>query len=298
MRSVSRLALRSGLWLFALMAVSSGDVLAAMPEPWKLGFQAPATPIMERVEEFHNYLLIIITLITLFVLGLLVFVIVRFNERANPVPSRTAHNTLVEILWTLIPVGILVAIAIPSFKLLYYEDTIPDADMTIKVTAQSWNWTYDYPDNGDISVISNIVSDDKLQPGQPRLLTADESLVIPAGKTIRVLVTSADILHAFAVPAFGVKIDAVPGRLNETWLKVDKPGTYYGQCSELCGRQHAFMPIQVKVVPQEAFDVWVANGGSDTPPAEVAAVQNTSAETNAGSMAPAPAQHSNAAASR
>jgi cytochrome c oxidase subunit 2 len=280
------------LWLAALLTMMSQSALAAQPEPWGLGFQEAATPIMERVTDFHNLLLIIISLITLFVLSLLVYVMLRFNSRSNPVPLRTTHNTFVEIAWTVVPVVILVTIAFLSFKLLYFEDVIPKADMTVKVTARTWNWSYEYPDHGEVSVISNIVAAADLQAGQPRLLTADNPMVIPAGKTIRVLVTSApeDILHAFAVPAFGVKIDAVPGRLNETWIKVDRPGLYYGQCSELCGQRHAFMPINVLVVAPEEFQSWVVAQGGTLPGAAPATASEATENPEAQNGAESPAE--------
>jgi cytochrome c oxidase subunit II len=213
---------------------------------------------MEQVTSFHNLLLIIITLISIFVLLLLVWVMVKFNERANPNPSRTTHNTTIEVLWTVIPVVILVVIAIPSFKLLYYSDVIPKADMTIKATGNQWYWNYQYPDHGKFSYDANMVDTKDLKPGQPRLLTVDNRIVVPVDTIVRVQVTASDVLHAWAMPAFGVKVDAVPGRLNETWFgPVKKEGVYYGQCSELCGSRHGFMPIAVEVVSKAKFDAWV-----------------------------------------
>ena len=235
-----------------------GAALADQPRLWETGFQAAATPLMERIESFHNLLLVIITCIVLFVMALLIYVMFRFNEKANPTPSKTTHNTMIEVLWTVIPVVILVVIAIPSFKLLYYSDVLPKADMTIKATGNQWYWTYEYPDNGKFSFDSNLVQTADLKPGQPRLLTVDNVIVVPVNTTVRVLVTASDVLHSWAVPSFGVKIDAVPGRINHAWFRVEHVGTYYGQCSELCGTNHGFMPIEVKAVTKEQFKEWVA----------------------------------------
>jgi len=226
------------------------------PSPWQVNFQQSASPIMDQIAWFHNFLLVIITLITLFVLALLLIVIVKFNARANPVPSKTTHNTLIEVVWTVVPVIILVAIAIPSFRLLFDQLTIPPADVTIKATGKQWFWTYDYPDNG-FGFDSLMVQDKDLKPGQPRLLAVDNEVVVPVNKVIRVQVIGADVIHAFAVPSFGIKIDAVPGRLNETWFRATREGVYYGQCSELCGKDHAFMPITVRVVSDRDYAAWL-----------------------------------------
>ena len=249
------------------MAVTIGALLAGagvawaglgQPSPWQLNFQQSATPVMDNITSFHNFLLIVITLITLFVLALLLIIIVRFNARANPTPSRTTHNTFLEVAWTLVPVAILVAIAIPSFKLLFYQLNIPQADLTVKATGKQWYWSYSYPDNGKFEFDSLMVRDEKqLRTDQPRLLGVDNEMVVPVNKTVRVLTTGVDVIHAFAVPSFGVKIDAIPGRLNETWFKATREGVYYGQCSELCGKDHAFMPIAVRVVSEQAFATWV-----------------------------------------
>ena len=196
------------------------------------------------------------TAITVFVLGLMVYVMVRFNAKANPVPSKTSHNTLIEVVWTVIPILILLVIAVPSFRLLYDQAT-PEADMTIKATGYQWYWGYEYPDHGDIAFDALMLEDDELQPGQPRLLTTDNAVVVPVDTTVRVLVTAADVIHNWAMPAFGVKMDAYPGRLNETWFRANQTGIYYGQCSELCGIRHSFMPIMVKVVEKEEFTAWV-----------------------------------------
>jgi len=207
---------------------------------------------MENIIWFHSLLLTIITVITLFVLALLVIVMVKFNAKANPTPSKTTHHTLLEVAWTLIPVLILVAIAVPSFRLLFLELDVPKADVTIKATGKQWYWSYAYPDNGKFEFDSLMAADK-----QPRLLGVDNEMVVPVNKVIRVQTTGSDVIHSFAVPAFGVKIDAIPGRLNETWFKATKVGMYYGQCSELCGKDHAFMPIAVRVVNDQEFASWV-----------------------------------------
>lgn len=229
------------------------------PSPWQMNLQGAATPVMESIHSFNTFLLVIITSIVLFVLVLLAIVVVRFNEKANPTPSRTSHNTLIEVAWTVVPVMILVAIAIPSFRLLHLELKVPTADLTVKAVGHQWYWSYEYPDNGGFGFDSMLVADKDLKAGQPRLLTVDNELVVPVDKVIRVQVTAADVIHSFAVPSFGIKIDALPGRLNETWFKVTKAGVYYGQCSELCGRDHAFMPIAVRALDAADFEAWVAS---------------------------------------
>ena len=236
-----------------------GAAFAAQPKPWQLNFQEAATPLMEDITSFHDLLLWIIILISLFVLALLAYVMVKFNANANPNPSRTTHNTAIEVMWTVVPVVILVVIAIPSFKLLYASDVIPKVDMTIKATGNQWYWTYEYPDHGKFSFDANMVPDDELKLGQPRLLETDNRVVVPVDTTVRVQVTASDVLHAWSIPAFGVKVDGVPGRLNEIWFgPVKNEGVYYGQCSELCGIRHGFMPIAVEVVSKEKFEAWVA----------------------------------------
>jgi cytochrome c oxidase subunit 2 len=222
------------------------------PAPWEYKLQEAATPVMENITWFHNFLFWLITVITLFVLVLLVLVVVKFNAKANPVPSKTTHNTLIEVAWTLIPVLILVAIAVPSFRLLFLQLDTPKADLTIKATGKQWYWSYSYPDHGKFEFDSLMAADKK-----PRLLGVDNEMVVPVNKVVRVLTTGADVIHAFAVPAFGIKIDAIPGRLNETWFKATKTGMFYGQCSELCGKDHAFMPIAVRVVNDQEFAAWV-----------------------------------------
>lgn len=251
-----------------MMLVTGGTAFAELgqPEPWEWHLQASGSPVMDNIVWFHNFLFVLITLITLFVLALLIVVVIKFNAKANPVPSRTTHNTLIEVVWTLVPVLILVGIAVPSFRLLFLELDIPKADLTIKATGKQWYWSYAYPDNGKFE-FDSLMAQDK----QPRLLGVDNEIVVPVNKVIRVQTTGADVIHAFALPAFGVKIDAIPGRLNETWFKATKVGMYYGQCSELCGKDHAFMPIAIRVVSDQDFAAWVesakkkyASGGSST----------------------------------
>jgi cytochrome c oxidase subunit II len=246
-----------GLMGLAAVVLAGSVGWAAQPEPWKYGLQEAATPVMEDIAWFHNILFWLITVITLFVLALLVIVMVKFNAKANPVPSKTTHNTLIEVAWTIIPVLILVGIAVPSFRLLFYQLDLPKADLTIKATGKQWFWTYTYPDNGPIEFDSIMLQDNERKPGQPRLLAVNNEVVVPINKVVRVQTTAADVIHAFAMPAFGIKIDAIPGRLNETWFKATKEGTYYGQCSELCGKDHAFMPIQIRVVSDQAFTAWI-----------------------------------------
>jgi cytochrome c oxidase subunit 2 len=268
---------------FALLAgVEAALAGIGQPSPWQLGLQESATPVMERIIWFHDYLLYWITGIAVFVLALLLTVMIRFNARANPVPSRTTHNTLVEVLWTIVPIGILLAIAVPSFKLLFLQLDLPPADMTVKATGKQWYWSYSYPDHGKFEFDSLMLKADELKAEQPRLLSVDNEMVVPINKTVHVIVTGADVIHAFAVPSFGIKIDAVPGRINETWFKATREGVYYGQCSELCGKDHAFMPIAVRVVSEQAFATWVEDAKKKyarddmVPPTSVAAVGQSS----------------------
>jgi cytochrome c oxidase subunit II len=242
------------------MSAFGGAALAEEPHPWQLGFQAAATPVMERIENFHDLLLVIITAITLLVLVLLVIIILRFNAKSNPTPSRTTHNTFIEVAWTVVPILILLVIAIPSFKLLYYQDRAVNPDMTLKVVGHQWYWSYAYPDNGNFQYDSIVVQDSDLKPGEPRLLAVDNPMVVPVGATVRVLITADDVIHSWSVAPFGIKYDAVPGRVHEAWFKVDKgEGMFYGQCSQLCGQGHGFMPIAVKAVSPAEFKDWVAN---------------------------------------
>lgn len=254
------LLLKRLAYLITVVAMTvgiAGVASAAEPLPWQTGFQPAATPVMQSITEFHNLLLIIITVTSVFVLGLLLYVMYRFSEKRNPSPSRVTHNTLLEIIWTTVPVIILVIIAVPSFKLLYFAEEVRDVDMTIKAIGRQWYWSYEYPDHGNFTFDANMIADEDLEPGQKRLLDTDEPLVIPVNTKIRILVTASDVLHNFAVPAFGVKTDAVPGRVNETWIEVTEEGSFYGQCSELCGVGHSYMPIAVKVVSKEEFAAWV-----------------------------------------
>ena len=251
-----------------VMASAASAAGLGQPVPWKMCFQQPATEVKEYIDWFHNLLLVIITVITLFVLALLIYVMVRFNEKANPVPSKTTHNAMLEVAWTVIPVLILVIIAIPSFRLLKLQLVAPKADIVIKATGHAWYWSYEYPaDQGGFRFESLMLEDEqrqeKMKAGTPesevpRLLAVDNEVVVPVNKVVKLQVTAADVLHAFAVPSFGIKIDAVPGRLNETWFKATKEGIYFGQCSELCGARHAFMPIAVRVVSDDRYAAWLA----------------------------------------
>lgn len=247
------------LWFapIAMMAWMSG-AQADIARPWQLGFQEPQSPVMEDVVWFHDFLLIIITVITLFVLGLLLYIAIKFNEKSNPVPSKTTHNTTLEVLWTAIPIIILVVIAVPSFKLLYFQDRTADYEMTLKVTGHQWYWSYEYPDHGNIKFDSNMIQTADLKKGQPRLLAVDNPVYLPIKTNIRLLLTSSDVIHSWALPALIQKTDNVPGRVNESWVHINTPGTYYGQCSELCGVNHGFMPVMVKAVSKEEFKAWVA----------------------------------------
>ena len=230
---------------------------AAQSTNWQLNLQPPASPSAVAIVEFHDLLLVIITLITLFVMGLLLWVMYRYSEKRNPTPDKTTHNTVLEIVWTAVPVIILVVIAIPSFKLLYAQEEIVDIDMTIKAIGRQWYWSYEYPDHGNFTFDANMVPEDELQEGQPRLLATDTAVVLPVDTRIRILVTASDVLHNFAMPALGLKMDAVPGRINETWVSINREGTYYGQCSEICGAGHSYMPIMIKAVSKAEFEEWV-----------------------------------------
>jgi len=251
------------LIVFALTivaALAGGEPALAglgQPSPWQLGLQQSASPVMDNIIWFHDFLLYIITAIAGFVLALLIIVMVRFNARANPAPSRTTHNTLIEIAWTIIPIMILMFIAVPSFKLLFFQLNVPPADLTVKATGKQWFWSYSYPDNGGFEFDSLMLKEGERKQDQPRLLAVDNEMVVPVNKTVRVITTGADVIHSFAVPSFGIKIDAVPGRINETWFTATREGVYYGQCSELCGKDHAFMPIAVRVVSEQAFSAWI-----------------------------------------
>jgi len=236
---------------------SATEVLANQPKNWQLSFQDAASQSMREIVNFHDKLLLpIIIAISAFVLFLLVYACIRFSASRNPNPSKRTHNVAVEVLWTLIPCLILIVMAVPSFKILYKQDAIPKADVTVKAIGYQWYWGYEYPDE-NIIFESYMVADKDLKENQPRLLAVDNEVVVPVNKVIKVLITANDVLHAWALPSFGVKRDAVPGRINETWFKAEKVGTYYGQCSELCGIKHAFMPITVRVVSEEDYQEWL-----------------------------------------
>jgi cytochrome c oxidase subunit 2 len=239
---------------------SAGAALAGMgqPTPWEMDLQDSASPVMQEVAGFHYFLLWVTAAITVFVLALLLIIIIRFNARSNPTPTRTTHNTPLEIAWTIVPVIILAVIAVPSFRLLFVELDVPHPDLTVKATGKQWFWSYNYPDNGNFEFDSLIVQEKDLKAGQPRLLTVDNEMVVPVNKVVHVLVTGADVIHSFTVPSFGIRIDAIPGRMNETWFKATTEGMFYGQCSELCGKDHSFMPIAVHVVSESDFNAWVA----------------------------------------
>jgi len=242
---------------YIFLTLTPGSVLANQPKDWQLGFQKAASQGMEDIVWFHDYMLLpIITAITVFVLFLLLYTCVRYRASRNKVASTTSHNTLVEVLWTLIPCLILIVMAVPSFKVLYSQDTIPKADVTIKAVGYQWYWGYEYPDE-NIIFDSYMVDEKDLKENQPRLLTVDNEIYVPVNKVIKVMITANDVLHAWALPSFGVKRDAIPGRINETWFKADRTGTFYGQCSELCGIKHAFMPITVNVVSENEYNQWL-----------------------------------------
>lgn len=251
---------------------------AGLAKPWQLGFQPAATPVMEKLAWLHNdFLLYIITGITIFVLILTAYICWRFSRKNNPVPSKTAHNTLLEIAWTIIPILILVAIAIPSLRTHYFMEREPEGGITLKVVGHQWYWSYEYPDFGNFGFDSYMIKDGDLKPGQRRLLDVDNRVVVPVDTVVRVQTTGADVIHAWAVPAFGIKKDAMPGRLNQTWFKATKEGLYYGQCSELCGVGHGFMPIAVEVVSKEKFAAWVKQqqkAAGITPPDAAKAAAN------------------------
>jgi cytochrome c oxidase subunit II len=264
--------------MFGALALSStvaraAEPLMGQPTPGGIGFQPAGDEIKRQVIFFHNDILMpIITVICLLVLFLIVYICIRFNKRANPTPARFTHNTQVEIIWTVAPVLILMFIAIFSFRLLYAYHDMPKPDLTVKATGNQWYWNYTYPDHGGFNFDSLILAEDKAKAaGKPYRLGVDNPLVVPTGKVVRVLVTGADVIHDFAMPAFGLKTDAVPGKVNETWFKADKPGIYYGQCSELCGVDHAFMPIEIDVVSQDQFNAWIVKKGGKLPGAPATA---------------------------
>ena len=236
--------------------ILAGPAMAQAPKPWQLGFQPPQSPVMHGVEGLHALVLWLMTMVTIFVAALLAFVVWRYRASRNPTPSRISHHTALEVAWTLLPVLILVLIAIPSFRLVYYEDRTDAPALTIKVTGHQWNWEYGYPDNGGFTYISNMVPDDELKPGELRHLSVDNNLVVPAGKNVRILTTSSDVIHSFFIPSLGVQRYAIPGRTIETWVRVDHPGIYYGECNQICGTNHSVMPIAVEALSPEDFAKW------------------------------------------
>ena len=273
--------------LFAGQALAKSTELLGQPTPGAIDMQRAASPLKHQVIAFDNMLLVIITLITLLVLGLLIWICIRYNAKANPVPAKFSHNTTIEIIWTIVPVVILMVIAIFSFRLLFAYNDMPKPYMTVKATGYQWYWGYEYPDQ-KISEITSVAlkKEEADAKGVPYLLAADKPLVVPVNQVVRVQVTGADVIHAFALPAFGLKTDAIPGRLNETWFKAEKVGTYYGECSELCGVDHSNMPIEIKVVSQADFDAWVKTKTAP-PAAPVAAAAAPAATVTPAATAPA-----------
>ncbi len=244
----------------SLAAGAQAQPVVGVPHDWQMAFPPSYTPVMERLASLHDLLLVIITLISLFVLSLLIYVVFRFHASRNPTPSVVTHNTVLEIAWTIVPILILVVIAIPSFRLLYYGDKAPDAAFTVKVTGHQWYWQYEYPDQGNFSIDSRILAEAdrvKQKPQIPRLLAVDEEMVIPVNTTIRIIGTGADVMHGWTVPGFGIKKTMIPGRINEGWISVEHEGYYFGECSQICGNGHTFMPIAVRVVSKAEFDKWV-----------------------------------------
>ncbi len=255
------------------MTLAPTLAFAAEPTAWGLGFQEAASPMAERIQEFHGMLLWIIASTAIFVLALLAWVIIRYNHKANPKPAQFTHHVLLEVVWTVIPIIILIIIAIPSFKVLYYNDRTENPEMTLKIVGRQWYWNYEYPDHGEINFDSYMVADDEIKDDQKRLLSTDTQVVLPVDTNIQLLISASDVLHSWAMPAFGVKLDAVPGRWNETWVNISKPGTYYGQCSELCGKDHAYMPIEIKAVPKDEFRAWAIENGAKPADFETAATE-------------------------
>jgi cytochrome c oxidase subunit 2 len=294
-------ALAISAFIGSVMATGAAQAqdLIGQPTPGGIGLQPAASPLKEQAHWFHDLILLpIITAISLLVLGLLIWVVIRYNKKSNPVPAKWSHNTVVEVIWTIVPVFILVGIALFSFRLLFAYENMPEPDLTVKVTGNQWNWAYEYPDQGVAEYISSMLPEDEARArGVPYRLAADEPMVVPVGQTVKLLVTASDVIHAVALPAFGLKTDAVPGRTNETWFRADRVGTYYGQCSELCGVDHAFMPLEIRVVTEAEFAAWVASkGGSMTSaaPAAVPAATVPAAAPTVGTTtdaaAPAPTQ--------
>jgi cytochrome c oxidase subunit II len=284
MRSIVSARAVAAFAVLAFVAIFAGTAFAGQPQPWQLGFQPSASPVKDEISWFHNMLLVVITLITIFVLALLLYTMVRFRASANPVPTKTAHHTGLEVVWTLVPVLILGAIAMPSFKLLYFVDRAPDAEFTLKVTGRQWYWNYQYPDHGDFQFDSYMVQEGDLKPGQPRLLEVDNRVVVPVGTKIRILMHGADVIHSWFMPALGVQNYNMPGRINESWMLVSKPGIYYGQCNQICGVNHAYMPIAVEAVDKATFERWTAEAKrrfaqDGLPPLSIAELRELDART-------------------
>jgi cytochrome c oxidase subunit 2 len=241
-----------------LPTIISGAAFAdGIPTEWQMGFQEASSPSMVLIDDFHNLLLWVITAISLFVLALLAWVVYRYRESKNPTPSRTTHNTLIEVIWTAVPVIILVWIFVPSYNVMVTNDRVEDADMTLKVIGHQWYWSYEYPDHGNFTFDANMTFAEDLEDKSLRMMETDNHVVLPVGKKVRLLFTADDVLHSWGVPALGVKLDAVPGRLNETWVEITRPGMYYGFCSELCGVNHSYMPVAIKAVSEDEFNAWV-----------------------------------------
>jgi cytochrome c oxidase subunit II len=260
-RGLGILGVLSAVAGLGITSNAEAQPVVGVPHDWQMDFPPPYTPVMQRVESLHDLLLVIISLISLFVAVLLIYAVMRFHASRNPAPTQTTHNTTLEIAWTVIPILILVIIAIPSFRLLYYSDKATDAAFTVKVTGHQWYWTYEYPDQGNFSVDSRIMAEadrQKLKPKIPRMLAVEEEMVIPKGTTIRIIGTAADSMHGWTVWGFGIKKTVIPGRLNEGWIEVPEEGIYFGQCSQICGQDHSYMPIAVRVVSKADFDAWVA----------------------------------------
>jgi len=250
-------AAAGGFLSLVLIPYGLAQGVVGKPQPWEMGMQRSFSPIKDQIIDLHDLVLLIITVITVFVAALLVWVMVRYNSRRSPAPSQTSHNTILEIAWTVVPVLILVIIAIPSFRLIYYQDRTPNPDLTIKVTGHQWYWEYSYPDQGNVDVESRYVADEDLKPGQLRLLDVDNQMVIPVGKKVRILTNSTDVIHSFFIPSFGVQRYAIPGRTIETWLEAKEAGTFYGECNQICGQNHSRMPIAIRAVPENEFNAWI-----------------------------------------
>ncbi len=276
--------------IFSVLLADAVQAAVGAPTPWQIGFQEPVTAIARQIESFHNFLMIVITLVSLFVMGLLAYIMLKFNEKANPVPSKTTHNTTIEVIWTIVPILILLVICIPSFRLLFAQYSFPKADLVIKATGNQWYWSYEYPDQGGMSFDQLMLRDDDNKPipgpdGAPRVLAVDNYVVVPVNKNVEMLITASDVLHNWAIPAFGVRVDAVPGRVIRAWFNADTIGTYYGQCSELCGKDHAYMPIGVKVLSEADYATWLAKAkkefASSEPQGKKARDTQLAASTNA-----------------